>query len=492
MFQRSLSCIVLVLISIPAQSANLDRSVIRTTALNSLKKWNVPGVVIVAVHGEQSFVEVAGVRSLMSDQPPARDAYLPLASCTKAMTIALMTKLVERGILDWDAPVKKYLPEFHVSDPQVDALLTLRDLVTHRSGMKGHDLLWYHAPWNQDELLKRIPHLPIERPFRSSFEYSTLLYLVATRAAERATGQNWSDLLHKELTQPLGMESVIVTTKNPKIDRTLMMTGYRKVYGKIQSVPLYESPEPNAAGSVFLKPDDLVPWLRFQLGDHSAGKPSLITSKYFQEMHEPWNPLRMDAALRAVHPDTVQMSYGMGWLLYDYRGHAIVAHGGMIDGFRIQITLVPKAKLGFAVICNLQESKMNQAITNRLVDHVLDLPVKDWDGYLLGVMEADDRRRAAEWDRQVRFRRSNVPPSIPLKDYSGVYNEPAYGDAIIQFSNGKLIWKWSSYEIELEHWEGDVFRMTSGFLKDRLLGFRVGKTGSEGFSFEGQVFKTER
>ena len=259
--------------------------------------------------------------------------------------------------------------------------------------------------------------------------------------------------------------------------------------GRVDPVPPYETAEPNAAGSIHLAARDLVPWLRFQLARGVHGGKRLISEKNFDEMRRPLNPLTMDANLKALNPETVQMSYAMGWLVYDYRGRPVVAHGGMIDGHRVLVALYPKDNLGIAIVNDVQESKVNQSIANALADRAIGLEPKDWNAILLAAAKKETDAKAAEWDAIVKARKANVPPSVALRDFAGRYFEPAYGDAEVTVEKGKLFWKWSSFAVELEHWEGDVFRCASGFLEDRFVGFRVGKNGPEGFRFEGQYFK---
>lgn len=488
-----LALIVSILAALPLPATELDVKLVAALANESLRRWQVPGAVVAVVHGDREFVLGCGTTEWKGTVPLTANATVPLASCTKALTVALLAQLVDEGKLDWDDPVRKHVPEFRVSDPRVDALVTLRDLVSHRSGIKGHDLLWYRAPWDRDEVVRRIAKLPVERTFRGSYEYSTILFMVAGKAAENATGKPWADLVRERVTGPLGMKSATVSTADPNFRRADVPNGHRiDKDGRPVAVPLYETREPNAAGSIHLAARDLIPWLRFQLGDGSMAGKRLVSEKQFLEMRRPLNPLPMDAALRRLNPDTVQMSYAMGWFVYDYRGIAVLAHGGLIDGFRVLVTVVPKHRLGIAIVSTVQETKMNQALTNSLIDRASDSPAKDWDATLLDAVRIDAKERAESWEATKSTRRANVPPSVALKEFAGTYSEPAYGTATVDAKDGKLVWKWSSFAVELDHWEGDVFRFPSGLLEDRLIGFRVGKDGPEAFQFEGQTFVRDK
>ncbi len=487
---RRLFSLVILLAATPAFAADLDAKFLETTVQSSLAQWRIPGTVVAVVQGDNSFVEGYGVLSKARPVRPTADTIVPLASCTKAVTVALLASLVDEGKLDWNDPVRKHLPEFHVADPRVDELLTVRDLLSHRSGLRGHDLLWYKAPWDNEEVLKRIAKLPVDRPFRDSYEYSTILVMAAGKVAERAGGKPWGELVRERIAKPLGMDTLAVSTADPRFRRADLLAGHRSDKdGAPKPVPPYETREPNAAGSLHLAARDLVPWLRFLLDGGVAGGKRIVSEANFAEMIRPLNPMPMDAFQRALNPDTVQMTYAMGWIVHDYRGRPIVAHGGMIDGYRVLVAVYPKDRFAIAIVNNHQEARGNQAIENALADRALGLAPKDWNAILLDATRRDGEAKRAEWAATVKARRADVPPSLALADYAGRYDEPAYGTATVELAKGKLVWKWSSFEVELEHWEGDLFRLSSGLLEDRFLAFRVGKAGVEGVRFEGQFFK---
>jgi CubicO group peptidase (beta-lactamase class C family) len=472
-----------------AFAADLDAAFIDSTVKTALAQWRVPGAVVAVVHGDRSFVDGYGVRTPSANTRPTAETIVPLASCTKAVTVAMLAMLADEGRLAWDDPVRKHLPDFRVADPRVDELLTLRDLVSHRSGVRGHDLIWYRAPWDRDEVLKRIAKLPVDRPFRDSYEYSTIMVMAAGKVAERAGGKPWAELVRERIAQPLRMDSLAVSTADPRFRRTDLLDGHRTgPDGSPRSVPEYETREPNAAGSLHLAARDLVPWLRFLLARGAVGGKRILSEANFAEMLRPLNPMPMDAPVRALNPETVQMTYAMGWIIHDYRGRPAVAHGGMIDGHRVLVALYPKDRFAVAIVNNLQDSRMNQAIANALADRAIGLEPKDWNAILIAAARREAEIKRADWAAIKAARRADVPPSLPLSDYAGRYDEPAYGTATVEHAKGKLVWKWSSFELELDHWEGDLFRLPSGILEDRFIAFRVGKGGVEGFRFEGQTF----
>jgi CubicO group peptidase (beta-lactamase class C family) len=473
-----------------AGSRDPDPATVDRIASDALAAWRVPGLAVVIARADGGeLVRGYGVKKVGEPAAVTPDTVFPLASCTKAVTTALIAALADDGQLGWDDPVRKYLPAFHLSDPHADALVTLRDLLSHRTGVRGHDLLWYRAPWDQAEVLRRATRLPVDRPFRGGYEYSTVMVMAAAAAACNRAGRPWDELVRDRLTGPLGMDAVTFRTTDPRFLAADRATGHRlNKDGKPEPCDWYPTPEPNPAGSINLPPRAMVPWLRFQLNDGRHAGRRLVSAENLRETRTPQTLLPMTASLRRQHPDTVQLAYGMGWLSYDYRGRRVVAHGGMIDGFRVHVALLPDDGVGFALFNNLHDTRMNQAVANALTDHLLGLPAKDWNAIGLAAAKADRDERAAETAARLRARRADIRPSLPLDRYAGGYTEAAYGTARVTHADGRLAVEWSSFRSPLEHWEGDVFRLTDGFLADELIEFRARPAGPDAMRFLGQVF----
>lgn len=482
------SSIVLLSPSTPAvESKQVD-----TAALAAIRAWDVPGAAVVII-GPDRVIHLKGYgrRDVRGDEVTA-DTIFPLASCSKAFTTALMALLVDEGKLNWDDPVRKHLPDFHLSDPAADSLVTLRDLVSHRTGVGGHDLLWYRSSLTQDELIRRVGKLPLSRPFRSEMQYQTVMYIAAGHAAARAGGKSWGELVDEKLLKPLGMKEVCLTTTaaEKKTDRA---SGYRVGKdGTLVNVPWYRQPEPNSAGSVHASARDLAPWLQLQLTGGKRGDEQLITESSLRETQSPQIVVRMRDAARALNPETQQISYGMGWVIQDYRGHLQVMHAGLIDGFRAHLTILPKDGYAFAILANREGTRMNLALSNTLTDLLLGLPAKDWNKYLLDV-QAEETQAAKVKSRQEELaKRPDLKPSVDLKGLAGVYEDAAYGSTTMRLSKDEeLIWEWGPWKVPLEHYAGDTFRLLAAQepMKGMFLRFVVEEGKPREFRVPGIVFR---
>jgi CubicO group peptidase (beta-lactamase class C family) len=446
------------------------------------KAWSAPGVAVVVVRREKIlYLQAHGQRQIQPEQPLTVDTLFPLASCTKAFTTTLIAQLVDEQLLHWDDPPSKYLPDFHLSDRQADALLTLRDLLCHRCGLGGHDLLWYRAPWKLEEVLRRAQHLPLDYPFRGGFAYSSIPFIAAGKVLEKRTGQRWEDLLRQRLCEPMGMTAVVFHSGEPLPQGVVPAVGYRREArnGRIQVAPPYRMSEANPAGSLQTTPRDLAVWLQFQLNEGRAPNGRrLVSVTQLRETHRPHNLLPMTEAARRQNPETIQLCYALGWLSYDYRGHRVLAHGGLIDGFRLQLTLLPDADLACAVLCNLQDCRLPLALSNALIDLYLGLSPKDWIAYYRR-LDAEDEREQARWRAErLQQRDPQRPPSLPLECYAGQYDHPAYGPIHVTFHpkddpTTALRLRFSSFDCPLEPFAADTFRIAEGFFVDQLVTFTV-------------------
>jgi CubicO group peptidase (beta-lactamase class C family) len=444
--------------TVAAEGAGAIDAIVRRT----MKAWDVPGVAVVIVRDEEvGYLKGHGVRELDRDEPVTPDTVFPLASCSKAFTTALMAQLIDSAALRWDDPVRKHLPYFHLSDPNADALVTLRDLVSHRTGVGPHDLLWYRAPWKQEEMIRRAGKLPLSKPFRTAMQYQSVMFTAAGLAAASAAGKPWDELVKEKLFIPLGMKSASTSTAEAlkSADRA---SGHKKdSEAKVRVVPWYVNPEPNPAGSINASARDLGAWLQFQLAEGEFHGERLVSAEQLRATHSPETIIRLEGRVRAENPETQQMSYGMGWVIQDYRGEKLISHAGIIDGFRVHVTMVPKHKLGLAILANLHATRMNLSLSNQLVDHLLKLPPRDWDEFYQKLVADEELTERLAMRRLELDRRPNTMPSLALEKYAGAYEHPAYGTAHVKLNDGKLLWEWSGFRYPLEHYHFDTFHIVT-------------------------------
>lgn len=483
-------CLLFLLLATgPGRAQSINVATVDAIVRDALKAWHVPGAAVAIVKGEKVlYLKGFGVKELGGTEPVTPDTLFPLASCTKAFTTMAMAMLVDEGKMSWDDPVRKHVPYFHLADPLADANVTLRDLVTHRTGLSGHDLLWYCSPWSRDEIIRRIGHAPLKHSFRSTFQYQSIMFTVAGAAVESASGSKWEDFIQKRIFDPLGMKGANCTTTAVEMAPDRASPHRKNSRGKVEVIPWYPLPHPDPAGSINASARDLSRWVQFQLGDGTFHGKRLVSAKNLAETHSPQMIIRLEGAARAMNPDTHLMNYGMGWVLQDYRGQFLVSHAGKIDGFRAHLTLVPDAKLGIVLLNNLDNSQMNLAVSNQLVDLLLGLPPKDWNQFYLEQVRQGELAAQAKLRAREAKRRPGAKPSHELAAYTGTYEDPTYGTATVTLEDGNLVWKWSTFTSRLEHLRDDTFVVANDRIGRPEVQFLAGRDGAvTGMKFQDAI-----
>jgi CubicO group peptidase (beta-lactamase class C family) len=467
--------------SAPAES--FDSRAVDTLVERALKEWHVPGVAVAIVRdGEVIYLKGHGFRSITTKEKVTPNTLFPIASCTKSFTTAAMALLVDEGKMSWDDPPQKYVPYFHLSDPFVDREVTLRDLVAHRTGLRGHDMLWYRSPWTQEDIIRRIGRLPLDKPFRSAFQYQSTMFTVAGFAVAKASGMTWEDFVRKRLLKPLDMKAVHFTTTATANIADRASPHRLNEHHKAEITELYPMEVPEPAGSMQANARDLSKWLRFQAGDGTVDGTTksarLLSARNLERMHTPQIMLPLDPLDRAMFPDTNQMSYGLGWVIQDHKGHRILQHAGAIDGFRCHFTLVPKARLGIVLLCNLHETRMNIALSNALLESLLKLvPHRDWNAVIFEAERKNEREMEAEERVKLARRHRNAPPSRELGGYTGAYEHPAYGTVRITLKEEMLLWQWNHFSAPLMHYHFDTFTLPIEIMGEPHVVFKLDARG---------------
>ncbi|VTS07016.1 serine hydrolase [Tuwongella immobilis] len=445
----------------PAPPSSQTLATIIETTRNA---WKVPGVAVVIVRDNTViYCDAHGVRDASRPDPLTTDHVFPMASCSKAFTTMLLAMLSEEDKLRWDDSVRRHLPDFRLQDPQANLLVNVRDLVTHRAGLGTFDLLWYRAPWSTREMIARLGELPPAYPFRQGFAYQSVMVTAAGEVAAAAGGKPWAELVRERIFQPLEMTDAWTDTRSIPVSRRAV--GHiRTPMGEIVAVPWYDQPEANAAGSVHLSANACIPWLKLLANRGTFAQKRLISESTFNQLRQPITRMPFSGLERALAPDCERMDYGLGWVLQSYRGHAMMLHGGTIDGFRTQITILPDQRLGIALLNNLHSNRMNQMLSNSLVDAVLGLPAKDWNTIGLTAVSAEERAEQKRLSKQAAERNPDAIPNAPLAAYTGIYRNALFGTARIELHNGRLQWQHHGFRQPLSHDAFDTFTFVDPFL----------------------------
>jgi hypothetical protein len=384
--------------------------------------------------------------------------------------------LVDQNKLAWDDSVRKHLPWFKLADSVADANVTLRDLLTHRTGLGRHEALWYRSSLTAEDRARRLAFLELTFPFRSTFSYQATAYGAAGLAGAKAAGLTWQELMEQRLFTPLGMKSA--TSVFPGAALTDCASPHKRTAKGIAVIERYPLEKPDPAGSIHASVRDLSKFLRLQLSGGLFEQRRLVSAENLGETQAPQVVIPFEPISRAMNPDSNVLTYSLGWIAQDYRGRWILTHGGTVDGFRVQLTLVPELRLGIALVNNLDRTWMNLALTNSLIDRFCVIPAKDWNKFFLDLHQQHERDSRAALAAQLATRKLNTKPSAPLEAYAGTYADSAYGDCAIRVVQGQLHWDWGKVHSRLEHFHFDTFLGKEDPVNTAAFVFHVDKQGA--------------
>jgi CubicO group peptidase (beta-lactamase class C family) len=428
-----------------------------------MKDWRVPGFALAIVKDDAViFAKGYGVRKLGETTPVDERTLFAIASNTKAFTAAALATLVDEGKLKWDDPVTKYLPGFQLYDPYVTRELTVRDLISHRSGLAtfGGDLLWYDATHSRDEILRRIRYLKPTSSFRSKYGYQNIMFLAAGQIVARVTGKSWDDYIKERFLLPLGMKT---TTTSITVFKSTdnIASPHNELDGVLRVVRYSNVDAVGPAASLNSNVAEMAEWIRLQLGRGKYGGKQFFSTTTAREMWSPQTIIPISEVGERFNPTRHFNTYGLGWFLSDYHGRKVASHGGGLDGMISQVAMMPEENLGVVVLSN-SETSLPSIMVNKTFDVFLGAPARDWSAELLTRANQAKAAGAVEEKKIEDERAKNTRPSLSLQQYAGRYTGEMYGDARITEENGKLVLRLvpsPNFVGDLEHWQYDTFRV---------------------------------
>lgn len=464
----------------PPSELKIDERRVDAAVEKSRQAWEAPGVAVAIVRGDTVLLAKGyGVKDLKTKLPVTPHTQFAIGSTTKAFVTAAMAMLADDGKLGWDDPVRRHLPYFKLSDPAADQLVTLRDLVTHRTGLVRHDLLWYGSPWDRDEIVRRAGSLPLTYPLRARWSYQNIMFIAAGQAVGAAAGSSWEDFTRARILTPLRMADSNFSARAAEAAPDHATPHGRRDAGKVEVIPWRNLDNAGPAGSINSSVHDLTHWLRLHLNQGVFEGRRLISARNYRELVTPQMVMPQGPeAGRFYVPGAQQISYALGWAVHDYRGRQVVTHGGAIDGFRAQIAFLPAEGLGVAVLSNLGERNLPEALRLTLLDLALELPAQDWDKVYLDLEAAQTKIAEAQRAARDKAKPAATRATHDLKDFAGEYRHAAYGLLRVTHDDGKLTGHWSNYRETLHHDNYDTFRIREGRLDGSTLTFRLSAAGA--------------
>jgi len=427
-----------------------------------LKDWNVPGIGVgVVVKDRLVWAKGYGYRDYEKKIPYTPATTQPIASNTKLFTAIATGLLVDEGKLDWDKPVRQFVPSIQFYNDDLNRTVTVRDMLSHRTGITRHDLIWYKSEFTQKELFERLKYLePSEAP-RSVFLYNNMMYSGTGYVINLLSGKPWETFVRERLFEPLEMTSSTFTiadmlrTAEPAVPFT-----ERRDNTEIYRTPYYSDAVGVApAGAINSNIVDLSHWLIALMNDGKYNGKQVIPRNVVRATLQPSIALPNATLEQRGWGELLNSYYGMGRWVASYRGHVLAYHGGDLPGFHSQVSTMPYDSVGVIVlVIGNHAAPLYNIVSYNVYERLLGMSLTPWSERQNAI-----RLRNKEADKQARSkagggRVAGTHPSHALRDYAGEFEHPAYGVmTIAQAGDTALTFDFHKIRMPLSHFHYDRF-----------------------------------
>ncbi len=446
---------------IPAASPSFILDSLDKYIQRGMEQWQVPGLAIAIVKdGKVIFRKGYGVREINKTELVDENTLFIIASNTKLFTGTALAKLEYDKKLSLNDKITKYLPWFRLNDTLSTRLANIRDMLSHRIGLKTFqgDFTFWDSGLPKDSIIWKMRYLKPSGEFRQDFGYCNSAFLVAGRVLEKVTGKTWESYIEENVLRPLGMTNTYMNTANLVIRENIAQP-HNNLYGPITTLPFDKVDNLGPATSMVSNVKDLSKWLMLQLD----------SGRYEGKQILPWQVLQktrdiniLTGSRRSPYYPTHFRGYGLGLYSTDYNGKQVYWHTGGAFGHVTNVCFVPEEKLGITILTNNDNQNFFEALRYQILDAYLGVPYTDRSKFLLNFfvqsMKATNDSLAA---LQARADKKNTPP-FKLEDYTGTYYNTVYGRIVIVKNENYLLCRFQHHpELigVMDYMDNNEFRM---------------------------------
>jgi len=426
-----------------------------------LRDWNVPGIGVgVVVKDKLVFAKGYGYRDYGKKIPFTPTTTAPIASNTKLFTAVAAGLLVDEGKLDWDKPIRQYVPGIKFHNDDLDLTVTVRDMLAHRTGITRHDSIWFKSEFTQKDLFERLKYLEPSQPPRTVFLYNNMMYAGTGYSIELLSGKPWEGFVRDRILTPLGMTSTTFTIdamlKNaePGVPYT-----ERRDTTELYQIPYYSDAIGVApAGAMNSNIVDMSKWLIALMNDGQVDGKQLLPKAVIRQTLAPSIALPNTNLEVRGWGELLNAAYGMGRWTASYRGHLIAYHGGDLPGFHSQVSTMPYDGLGVIVfVIGNHAAPLYNIVSYNVYERLLGMSLTPWSERQNAI-----RLKNKETGKQARTkagagRITGTKPSHAIDEYSGEFEHPAYGVLTIAKGTPGLTFAFHKIQLPLNHFHYDRF-----------------------------------
>ena len=449
--------LLLLPISVWAQNTRYQNKfpAIDNYSIGLLEQWNIPGLAISIVYKDKLIYSKGyGFRDLEQKLPATESTLFPIASNTKLFTSTIASQLAVEGKLSLDKPVRTYLPGIAFYNEELTSRVTLRDMLSHRTGLPAYDGIWVNAPFKRTEALSKIAYMKPSLGFREGYIYNNMMFMAAGLAIESVSGKSWEENVRERIFKPLAMNASGFAGEG-KRPAEHSQSYFDNEQGKLVARTFSSQAETlGPAGTIYSNMKDMGNWMIALVNSGKFQGKQVIPAKAIDETMIPQNL----SDKRGRYDELSNSIYAMGRIVQTYKGTKIVSHTGSIDGFYSNLTYLPNDSLAIFIVHNSTAAGSLRSVMNLpIIDLLLGNEATDWSGrYRKDYLDGQERSKK-QIDSLNASRVINTNPSHDIAAYAGTFKHPVYGDIQIEIQGNRLSLKYRSLTAMLDHWHYDQF-----------------------------------
>lgn len=464
------------------KSPEMDFKKLREFATEQLNFMNNVGLAIsVLTSKDVLFEEGFGFRDISKKLPFTSETLFPIASHTKSFTSTAIAMLVDDGLIEWDIPIRNYYPKFKLKDQMASERTTIRDVLSHTTGLANHQFTVMSSDWTYKKIIDRLPYLEPLYDFRSKFFYCNLHYLFASFLIEELSGNSYQSFISNRILKPLGMKNTNFSIEEiMKSDNRTK--GYDFLNNSFEEQEYFELKDIAAgAGCINSCLKDMQKWIQFHLNKGKVNGKELLSERTMQELYIVQKLNQNDLYMQII-PDKyyVQASgYGLGWTTIFYRSEKILQHYGSGLGAALNAGFLPEKDIGFVFFSNTTGSTTPAYLNVYIADQALGLKPIDWASKIKEMWGKMQKVIEQKNQAMKKLQKKHTKPSHPIDDYLGIYYNPSYGTLEISSIDNQLKASYGEGSLhKMEHYHYDTFEMTiEQFKVTKLITFRTNSQG---------------
>ena len=426
---------------------------------NVLANWKAPAFAVAIVEKDKIvYAKGFGYRDYKNKLPADANTLFAIGSSSKAFTSSILGLLRKDGKLTFDDSPRKYIPELNFFNSELDNMVTIQDMMCHRTGIPRHDFSWYLFPTeSKDSLIQRMAHQEPFTDIRKQWYYNNFMFLTQGVIAEKITGKSWEENIGEHFFKPLGMKRSNASIAEMKESKNAAL-GYELTDDdEIKKLDYYNIAAMSPAGSINSSVNEMSNWLITWINNGKFEGKEILPKNYVTEAISS-HMVVGGGVPGKEYPDLHMGNYGYGWFLSSYRGHYRVEHGGNIDGFSANACFYPSDSIGVIVLTNQDGSSVPSVVRNIVADRMLGITPIDWNTDLKERREKAIKEQKEAEAKSISNQVKGTKPSHILQEFTGIYSHPGYGSFELKVERDSLFAQFKLMKFWLRHHHYDVFK----------------------------------